>query len=157
MAIVSLPVTSTQRAAIAAGELVHLTAREALPKIVVGGAPESGREQQVHLVAGQGWSLFPFKLFRDYSVLDVGVTDTSYWGQYLYFFLGEPNWWAYRKNITPFVSPFRDWDSLSKTHAVIRVFGRAVLDQAGAHVFYRADDGVVIIRGEYRGPAAVNF
>src|SRR4051794_40194398 len=107
---IATPATTSQMRFIAEAELIHVAPRAALERIVTDGEPISGRDCVVHLESGQGWSLFPFKLLRDYSVLDAAVTDTDYWGRYLYFFLGEPHWWSYRKNITPWVSPFSGWD-----------------------------------------------
>jgi len=64
----------------------------------------------------------PFRLLRDYSILDPHLTHIKDWGCYTYFFIGEPGWWGVKKNIGITMS----WD-----------------------------DNVLVIRGDYTGPAFV--
>jgi hypothetical protein len=105
----------------------------------------------IDLQAAQGWSVQPFRLLRDYSVLDPHLGETKTWGQYTYFFLGEPSAWAVRKNIGLTAA----WGKLGEDALVIEISGADLLQKA-KHVFYRPDDSVVVIRGGYAGPARVD-
>jgi hypothetical protein len=92
----------------------------------------------------------PFRLLRDYSVADPYLTDLKSYGRYTYFFLGEPGWWAVKKNI----GLGARWGDLGADFVVFRVRGDDVLKCAEL-LFYRPDDKVVVIRGDYQGPASV--
>lgn len=153
--MIAFSATEAQRRDIAAAELYHLTRLDDLEAIVTDAGPDRPIHgpHQVHIKSFQGYSLFPFRMLRDYSILDTAVTDTSFYGCYLYFFLGVPSWWGIKKN----VGPRETLDSVRHTHGVIRVAGAAVLTQAGTHVFYRPDDSAVVIRGEYSGPAVIGW
>lgn len=151
--VIAYPATEARLAEIAAGILVHVTGRENREGIVVNDHPstaEIGENCTVDLRASQGFQLG--KLLRDYSVIDPYVTSDSSWGSYLYFFLGEPGWWASFKNL----SPWQSWSTIQQQALVIRISGRCFVAAAGRQpLFYRPDDGAVVLRGTYRGPARV--
>ncbi|RVT84149.1 hypothetical protein DXV76_10670 [Rhodobacteraceae bacterium CCMM004] len=151
--VVAYPVTGARRDEIAAATLVHV-ARAAHRDLIVeapGGALPPGANCRIRLKAGQGWSVAPFRLLRDYSVLDPFLTHLKSYGCYTYFFIGEPGWWAVKKNIGPGVR----WGDLGPEAVVFRVAGRDVLACADL-LFYRPDDHVCVIRGDYRGPACMD-
>jgi hypothetical protein len=153
--MLAMPVDDAQRRVIAAGELYHVTKFSSLEGIVTNAdnrRPLRG-PYDVYLRSGHGWSVFPFRILRDYSVLDTAIGDTDFHGRYLYFFLGEPTEWGRRKNIGLMVSEAK----AQREYGVIRIAGSALLAQAGHHVFYRADDNAVVVRGEYRGPAIIGW
>lgn len=104
----------------------------------------------IHLKAGQGWSVAPFRLLRDYSILDPHLTHIKDWGCYTYFFIGEPGWWGVKKNIGITMS----WDNLRENSVIYQIRGSDML-ACSALLFYRPDDNVLVIRGDYTGPAFV--
>jgi hypothetical protein len=153
--VIAVSPTRSQLAKIAASTLVHVTDPSRISSIIVDKSPKSvssiGENCTVSLKAGQGWNIAPFRLLRDYSVLDMEITNLKNWGRYTYFFVGEPSRWAILKNLTR----LRKWEDLCVEFAVIRISGSAILSQAGCPIFYRADDDAVVVRGDFTGPAAV--
>lgn len=151
--VIAIEATESRRQEIRNATLVHATSRSNFGSIVVDNQPTSraiGETHTVHLEAAQGFSLG--RLLRDYSVLDVNVTSDADWGRYLYFFLGEPGRWATFKNL----SMRKSWSRVQTEAMVIRIDGRVFMDAIGdAPLFYRIDDGAVVLRGDYRGPAHV--
>lgn len=151
--VIAVKPTKRQLGMIGSSTLVHVAELSRLALIVVDKTPPAsqtiGENCTISLKAGQGWSATPFKLLRDYSVLDTDFTNLKDWGRYLYFFVGDPGKWAVFKNL----DSFRSWEDICRNFAVIRISGAKL--PAGSPVFFRPDDDVVVMRGDYTGPAAV--
>lgn len=151
--LIALPTTSAKRAQIAGLTLYHLTPRANLEKILQGKVEPTtsvGENYNVRLLAKTGWSITPLRLFRDYSVLDTDLFNVTSGGDFLYFFVGKPNWWALLKNVQKL-----NWDKAENEFGVIRVHGSQLVAQ-DRPLFFRGDDSVIVTRGEYNGPAHVN-
>ncbi|MCP5341358.1 MAG: hypothetical protein H6901_04000 [Rhodobacteraceae bacterium] len=101
---------------------------------------------EISLKPGQGWSVAPFRLLRDYSIMDPYLNHIKAWGKYTYFFIGEPGWWAVKKNI----GPGARWGNLGPDTTVYEILGRDLVKNASL-LFYRPDDKVLVIRGGYDG------
>jgi hypothetical protein len=150
--VVAFPVTMERLDHIRQGSLFHVTHARNRSQIIKGridGA--SGPNCTIDLQATQGWSVKPFRLLRDYSVLDPHLGETQTWGQYTYFFLGVPSTWAVKKNIGLLAA----WGRLGDDATVFEIRGADLLQRV-KHVFYRPDDSVVVVRGGYVGPALVD-
>ena len=112
----------------------------------------AGERLTVHLQAQQGWQLSPSKLIRDLTVLDTEIGPRHDYGRYLYFLVDEPS-------ESQWLTAFRQWANRGETArnpGVDRyeVPGRDVLRECD-RVFYRPFDKVLVVRGDYRGPALV--
>jgi hypothetical protein len=139
---IAIPASKNRLATVSGSVLVHVTEPSNISSIVVDLKPASTNINEnctVFLKAGQGWSVAPMRLFRDYSVLELDVANTKNWGKYLYFFLGEPSRWAILKNL----SSLKRWEDLQSSFGVIRVSGAQLLSKSGQPVFYRPDDNAV--------------
>lgn len=149
--VIAAPATAARRAEIGAGTLYHVTNSRHRAEIVTAMLPGTGFANcMVDLKAMQGYSVTPFRLLRDYSVLDANLADPKNWGQYLYFFLGEPGAWAVKKNLGLSAT----WGNLGPDALVIAVRGADLLSR-NRIVFYRPDDRVVVVRGGFVGPARI--
>jgi hypothetical protein len=103
----------------------------------------------VDLVGSSGFETLS-RLLRDYSVFDLETTLAGR-GSYTYFFLGEPGRWGLIKNFnTWFKTPKEDGK------ASIQVAMTDLLAAYDGPLFWRPDDGVLVIRGSYRGQAWVS-
>lgn len=147
--IIAAPASKERLTEIRNGSLFHVSKSEHRDKIIKSAAPAGTMPNcTVEISAMQGWSVSPFRLLRDYSVLDHRADVTSTWGRYTYFFLGTPSSWAVKKNL----GVLKAWGELGDDFTVYEVRGADVAT-ADRLVFYRADDSVVVIRGGYTGPA----
>lgn len=149
--VVAYPVGSARLREIEAASLLHVSKSRYRDQIITSTDARdlpAHANCRIHLKAGQGWSVAPFRLLRDLSVLDPFLTKTKAYGRYTYFFLGDPSWWARTKNIS--------WgyrtEAPSEGTTVYRIEGRDLLSCADL-LFFRPDDKVVVIRGDYIGPA----
>ena len=151
--VVALPASSAKLNDISEGVLIHIAPLSRRDQIVSIAGQETlpkGTNCTVHIKAGQGWSVAPFRLLRDSSVADPYLTHLKDYGHYSYFFVGTPGWWALKKNI----GPGARWGDLGPDKMVITVPGDLVVNQKRL-LFYRPDDKVLIMRGDYQGPALV--
>lgn len=132
-------------------ELIHITKSEWIPSIIDASNTSPLPHYASHniaLRAGQGWS-FSSRIARDYSVLDPYLNNLKSYGCYTYFFLGQPGKWALLKNI--------GWSAMKGDmtgKATLHVKGQDLAKSAEL-VFHRIDDRVIVIRGDYVGPALV--
>jgi hypothetical protein len=151
--VVAFPVTMERMEHIRQGALFHVTYARNGAQIIKSKIDDKGDGPNfmIDLQAAQGWSVTPFRLLRDYSVLDPHLGETRTWGQYTYFFLGAPSTWAVKKNI----GLAAVWGKLGADKSVIEIKGTDLLQRA-QHVFFRPDDSVVVIRGGYTGPARID-
>ena len=150
--VISLPATARHRAYIATQPIFHVTDRAALPLIqkeIWPAADALGDNCTIHLTSQSGWS-GPKRFLRDYSVVDAqDVFNFQTGGRYVYFFVGEPNWWGLLKNIG-----YLKWERVQAELGVIRIRGQNLVTD-NARLFYRPDDRALVLSGEYRGPACV--
>jgi len=147
----ALPATRGQAKAIGESVLVHVAPLSRRDQIVQGGddGPLPAHANcRIHLKAGQGWSVAPFRLLRDYSVFDPYLNRLKSWGRYTYFFIGPPGRWAMIKNIGPGLR----WGDLGPELMSFHVAGQDLLACVDL-LFVRPDDNVLVIRGDYAGPA----
>lgn len=140
--IVATPITASERDQIWHGEAWHFSKARpeqvtTEPLVDVPGKPNA----RICLSPPTGWQLDFWKFIRDLAVWDPNALSGVDRGRYLYMFLGEPGTFARRMNV-------------QKAPLTIRIPGaellRAVLP---CNLFYRAADKVLVIRGDYRGPA----
>lgn len=150
--LVALPADEKTRQALRSSVLIHAAPREAVSAIVQGRQTDPRRfgTWNVHLRAGQGWA--PGKWSRDYSVLTIpfalGAED---YGRYIYFFAGEPGFWARFKNLTPPDFLLTPWKLLQGAEALLTRYAFFTLSgadviQADTPLYWRADDRAVVIR-----------
>ena len=137
----ALPLSGAVRARIAAAELWHFTRTGfAGSMILPEPVPAGFGNVMVALTPPSGWQLDFWKLLRDLTVIDPGFADAATYGRYMYFFLGEPSARVRAMNV-------------QDAPVSIRVRGSDALALAGDRMLYRGLDDVVLIRGDYRGPA----
>ena len=140
--LLASPATPKERIAIGKGEAWHFSKashKQVMTKKLGGAANVENAE--VHLSPPTGWQLDFWKFIRDLSVWDPDVISSADRGRYLYLFLGQPGTWTRRINV-------------QKAPLTIRIPGDALLlTVPAANLFYRAADKVIVIRGDYRGPA----
>ncbi len=151
---IAYPVGSAKLEDLRARTFVHITKAAHRDGIITGTDPAglpAGANCRVHLKAGQGWSVAPFRLLRDYSVLDPYLHNLKNYGRYTYFFVGAPGRWALTKNIGGGLT----WGSMGDDFLILSVRGEDVLACTDL-LFYRPDDNVVVIRGDYSGPACAD-
>lgn len=138
-------VTSGTRKLIEDGILWHYTKQEFAEAIVQPGAPPPGRafgNAIVRLQPPQGYAFDFWKFIRDATVIDLPVFDRANWGRYLYFFLGEPSARLRAMNV-------------QEAPVSIQLRGQDLLAHAPGRVLFRGADKVVVLRGDYLGPALV--
>lgn len=142
---IALPLSAAARAAIAAGSVWHYTRVEYLSAIVQLGERPAGNfcNAVVHLSPPQGWQLDVWKFLRDAAVWDTRFATPGEWGRYLYFFLDEPS--AARREM-----------NVQNAPVAIEIRGADLLAAAGDRLLFRGLDRVVVLRGDYRGPARVD-
>lgn len=143
--LLAAPASQAERSAIERGEAWHFS--KATPAQVtvskLPGAPGQPNAQ-VRLSAPTGWQLDFWKFIRDLSVWDPNFLSPADRGKYLYMFLGEPGTWTRRMNV-------------QKAPLTIRIPGRALVAAVPpANLFYRSVDKVIVIRGDYLGPAILD-
>ena len=141
---IALPLPMAARAAIAAGSVWHYTRTEYAAAIVQAGERPIGNfcNATVHLSPPQGWQLDVWKIIRDVAVWDPGFATPGEWGRYLYFFLDQPS--AMRREM-----------NVQNAPVAIEIRGTDLLAAAGDRLLFRGIDRVVVLRGDYRGPARV--
>ena len=143
--LLASPATALDRLAIMSGEVWHFskaTPRQLMTSPLNGlpGAPNA----TIRLSPPSGWQLDFWKFIRDLSLWDpkamVGVDRA----RYLYCFLGQPGSWQKATNV-------------QKAPLTVRIPGQALLAAvAPAHLFYRSLDRVLVVRGDYAGPAILD-
>ncbi len=142
--IVATPILVKERAAIEAGELWHFS--KALPSQVTTAklAGAGFANAQVRLSAPTGWQFDFWKFIRDATVWDPTTFSAENRGQYLYFFLGEPGRLTRQMNVqaAPLTIRIRGTDFLAAT--------------VMPNMFYRSLDKVVVLKGDYAGPALLD-
>ena len=142
----ALPPSAATRALIAGVDLWHYTRTEFAGRMVLPDPLPPGAgfgNAMVNLSPPTGWQLDFWKLLRDLTVLDPGFAEAASYGRYMYFFLGEPSVRVRAMNV-------------QDAPVSIRVRGADALAAAGDRMLYRGLDKVVLIRGDYRGPALVD-
>lgn len=143
--VVATPITPDERAAILAGEAWHFS--KATPaQVVVAKLPGVlvQPNARIRLSPPTGWQLDFWKFVRDAAVWDPNAMGAVDRGRYLYCFLGEPGTWTRRMNV-------------QKAPLTIRIRGVDLLAAVPNHnLFYRSADRVVVIRGDYVGPAILD-
>lgn len=143
--VVATPITPAERTAIMAGEIWHFS--KATPEQVTVAKLPGGPDQpnaRIRLSPPTGWQLDFWKFIRDATVWDPNTLGVADRGRYLYSFLGKPGSWALRMNV-------------QKAPLTIRIRGADLLTAvAGQNIFYRSADHVVVIRGDYIGPAILD-
>jgi hypothetical protein len=144
--IVATSLKQAERAAIQAGEAWHFS--KARPEqVVVAALPGAGPDSpnaRIRLTAPSGWQLDFWKFIRDATVWDPRTFEAADRGKYLYFFLGEPLALARRMNV-------------QKAPLTIRIRGADLLAAVPpANLFYRSADKVIVVRGDYQGPAILD-
>lgn len=143
---IATPLKPAERAAIQAGEAWHFS--KARPDQVVvsrlpGGGPDAPNAR-IHLTAPSGWQLDFWKFIRDATVWDPQTFASAERGKYLYFFLGEPGTWTRRMNV-------------QKAPLTVRIRGAdMLLAVPSGRLFYRSADKVIVVRGDYEGPAMLD-
>ena len=139
------PATPAERIAIAAGEAWHFskaTARQVTVAKLPGGPGQPNAD--IRLSPPTGWQLDFWKFIRDISVWDPAAFSPADYGRYLYLFLGEPGTWQRRMNV-------------QKAPLTVRIPGQLLVAAVpSANLFYRAADKVIVIKGDYRGPAMLD-
>ncbi|MDP3417666.1 hypothetical protein [Falsiroseomonas sp.] len=139
------PATAAERAAIEAGEAWHFS--KASPRQLTEAKLAGGPGQpnaRIRLSAPSGWQLDFWKFIRDASVWDPAAFSPADRGRYLYLFLGEPGTWTRRMNV-------------QKAPLTVRIPGALLLAAVPpANLFYRAVDKVVVVKGDYVGPALLD-
>ena len=153
---VAFPVSRGILASLGYDRVTHLAPLAALSGGSLGGIVKrvirregEGALCEVDLVGSSGFEKVS-RLLRDYSVLDLETTLAGR-GSYTYFFLGEPGRWGLIKN-------FNTWFKTPKEDGMASV-QVAMTDLLAAYqgtLFWRPDDGVLVIRGSYRGQAWVS-
>jgi hypothetical protein len=140
---VAVPLSPEARAALAAGSVWHYTRVEHLDGILQEGVPQGNYcNALVQLRPPTGWQFDFWKFLRDAAVWDPDFGSRGEWGRYLYFFLGEPS--AARRAMNVQDAPVS-----------IEIRGADLLAAAGDRLLFRGLDRVVVLRGDYRGPARV--
>ena len=145
MVVIANRMTAPERAKLAAGELWHFSkatpAQVVLAKLPGGpGLPNA----RIRLTAPTGYQLDFWKFVRDAAVWDARAMMGPDFGKYLYFFLGEPGTWTRRMNV-------------QKANLTIRIRGTDALAAVPEErLFYRVLDRVVVVRGDYVGPAILD-
>lgn len=143
---IATPLKPAERMAIQAAEAWHFS--KARPdQVTLGklpaGAPDAPNAR-IRLTAPSGWQLDFWKFIRDVTVWDPQTFSAADRGKYLYFFLGEPGSWTRRMNV-------------QKAPLTIRIRGADLLAAVPpANLFYRSADKVIVVRGDYQGPATLD-
>jgi hypothetical protein len=151
--LVAAPIPASLLRRLGVTELHHLTPFAALDSIIQRVVSRDGEWAMcdVTLRATPGWNAESAqRWFRDYSVFDFELKRVGR-GSYCYFFAGEPGRWALLKNLS--LPPWREAEQAG--FGTVRVALGALLERYQGPLFGRLDDGVVVIRGGYAGPAAV--
>jgi hypothetical protein len=143
---IATPLKPPERSAITLGEAWHFS--KARPHQVAVGKLQTGGpgtpNARIHLTAPSGWQLDFWKFVRDATVWDPRTFDAAERGKYLYFFLGEPGTWTRRMNV-------------QKAPLTIRIRGADLLAAVPpANLFYRSADKVIVVKGDYQGPAILD-
>ena len=140
--MLAVPVTAAVVNQIRQGEAWHFS--KATPaQILVRKRPGPGPNAEIRLTPPTGWQLDFWKFIRDATVVDPHIFGPDR-GRYLYFFLGEPGTWQRRANV-------------QKAPLTIRIAGPDLLAAVPqAQLFYRAIDKVIVVRGDYVGPAILD-
>jgi len=82
-------------------------------------------------------------------VLDPYLCNLKSYGCYTYFFVGQPSKWALLKNIS-----WRAMKGNFTGKAFLRIRGQDLAKSTNL-IFHRIDDNVLVIRGDFVGPALV--
>ena len=140
--LAATPANAAERTAIGRGEAWHFS--KATPaQIVIAKLPVSANapNARIRLSPPSGWQLDFWKFIRDAAIWDPHALFGADRGKYLYLFLGEPGTWTRRMNV-------------QKAPLSIRIAGTDLLAAVPqSNLFYRSADKVVVIRGDYVGPA----
>jgi len=140
--LVATPINAAERSTIVKGEFWHFS--KATPKqvtITKLNSTAGGPNAQVRLSPPTGWQLDFWKFIRDLVVWDPRSMAEMDRGRYLYGFLGEPSAWTRRVNV-------------QNAPLTIRVRGADLLANVpNQNLFYRPLDHVLVIKGDYVGPA----
>lgn len=143
--LVSTPAGPAERALVERGEAWHFS--KATPAQLTVAKLAGGPDQpnaRIRLSPPTGWQLDFWKFIRDVAVWDPRAMVGPDVGRYLYLFLGEPGTWQRRMNV-------------QKAPTTVRIPGRALLAAVPAsNLFYRSADKVIVIRGDYLGPAILD-
>ena len=105
---------------------------------------EEGSRAYIHLQAQTGWTLSLWRLIRDLSVIDFSLLPDGTNGKYLYFFVGTP-------------SKVQLIANAGETHKATGVDRYEILGSDLTkfcnRLFYRPIDKILVVRGDYKGPA----
>lgn len=143
--VVATPINSLERAEIQLGEIWHFS-KATPPQITEAKLPGShgAPNARIRLSPPAGWQLDFWKFIRDATVWDPAVLGATDRGRYLYCFLGQPGTWTRRMNV-------------QKAPLTIRIRGADMLASVPAHnLFYRSADRVLVVRGDFVGPAILD-
>ena len=139
---VATPISAAERTAIEKGEFWHFS--KATPQQITTAKLPSAAGQpnaRIRLSPPTGWQLDFWKFIRDAVVWDPKSLSEMDRGRYLYGFLGEPSAWTRRVNVQN--SPLS-----------IRIRGTDLLaNVATPNLFFRPLHHVLVIKGDYVGPA----
>ena len=143
--LIATPAGGRDRATIAAGEAWHFS--KAAPRQILverRQGPPGEPNAIIRLSPPTGWQLDFWTFIRDAAVWDSDMITPADRGRYLYFFLGEPGTWTKRTNV-------------QKAPLTIRIRGADLLAAVPAgNLFYRSADKVIVVRGDYVGPAILD-
>lgn len=145
LALLALPVSKTLRAELGQRDMYHRAPQKyrklicAQPRL-----PDAGVRTDINLVAASGWQMESWKLIRDLTVVDLNLSLNASHGFYLYFFVGLPSGWNKRANAGE--------TRKSNGADIYRIKGADLLSRCET-AFYRSIDKVLVIRGNYSGPA----
>lgn len=103
-----------------------------------------GAREYIHLQAQTAWTLSLWRLIRDLTVVDFSLLPDGTNGKYLYFFVGAP-------------SKAQLVANAGETHKATGVDRYEILGsdltRCCDQLFYRPIDRVLVVRGDYKGPA----
>lgn len=131
-----------ERALIAKGDVWHYS-KATTAQLVVSKLHHGPGEPNaiIRLSPPNGWQFNFWKFIRDFSVWDRRFHDAENFGRYLYLFRGKPGWFTRVTNV-------------QNAPVEIRIAGSAVLSAIEpGNLFYRDIDNVVVIKGDFVGPA----
>jgi hypothetical protein len=143
--LLGTPASPSERASIERGEAWHFSkATPAQLTVAKLAGPPGQPNARVRLSAPSGWQLDFWKFIRDVAVWDPAAMVGPDRGRYLYLFLGEPGKWQQQMNV-------------QKAPVTVRIPGRALVAAVPVGcLFYRSVDKVIVIRGDYLGPAILD-
>ncbi len=130
---------------IKASKLYHRSPEKYRDKIIISRSNASiGSIAHIHLQAQTAWTLSPWRWIRDLTVVDFSLLPDGTNGKYLYFFVGEPSKAQLAANA-------------GETHKATGVDRYEILGsdltRCCNRLFYRPLDKVLVVRGDYKGPA----